>query len=87
MARIREVTVDVPVVITSGDSGGTFGVVGVMAAAFSCVVLVALAALVWVLLAYPRTDYSTTVPTTRQLGPCEPFCSLRTTTSAPGVTR
>ncbi|MEU2258548.1 hypothetical protein ABZ540_35885 [Nocardia xishanensis] len=27
------------------------------------------------------TDYST-VPA-RELGPCEPFCSLRTTTTAP----
>jgi hypothetical protein len=87
MARVREVTVDVPVIVGGGNSGGGLGGVGVMAAAFSCVVLVALAALIWVLLAFPRTDYSTTVPTTRQLGPCEPFCSLRTTPSAPGATR
>lgn len=73
MSREREYVVMIP--------GGSAGAVG---AFFLAVVLLAVALLVTVAIAFPDREYST-VPTTRQLGPCAPFCSLRTTTVVPPI--
>ncbi|MEV6340952.1 hypothetical protein AB0M12_40310 [Nocardia vinacea] len=64
------------------SSGSGVGIVAAMFALLGGVVLVTLLVLAAVVVAFPSHDYST-VPTTRQLGPCEPFCSLRTTTAVP----
>jgi hypothetical protein len=75
MAR-RERVVDVVIPIVPG--GGGFGGVGAMFALFGGVVLFAVLVMLIVVAAYPSPHYST-VPT-RELGPCAPFCSARTTT-------
>lgn len=81
MARERIVEVVVPIVPDSGGRG--VGVVSSMALLLASVVFLALAAMVAVTLAFPGHDPSAPSPT-RVVGPCEPFCSLRTTTpSAP----
>ncbi|MGV9823385.1 hypothetical protein [Nocardia xishanensis] len=74
MSRVheREVIVAIPM-----------GIGRPFVAALVLLVLAAVAILLGVITAFPATEYSN-VPTTRELGPCEPFCSLRTTTpSAP----
>ncbi|WP_433635654.1 hypothetical protein [Nocardia sp. CA-120079] len=82
MARIRERVVNVwlPVLPDSGGSG--IGVVRGMATLLAGVVLVGLLVMIAVTVQFPPHKYGT-APVTRQLGPCEPFCSLRTTTVAP----
>lgn len=51
-------------------------------AALVLLVLGIVGILLWTVVAFPGTEYSN-VPVTRELGPCDPFCSLRTTTPAP----
>lgn len=77
---VRERVIDLPLVIVPDTGGRGAGVVSAMALLLAGVVLVALAVMVAVLLAFPSHEYSN-VPVTREFGPCEPFCSLRTTTS------
>ncbi|MBF6284480.1 hypothetical protein REK76_29435 (plasmid) [Nocardia farcinica] len=80
----RERVVHVPVVLPApSGGGGRFGGVGAMFVLFACVVAFALLVLVAVVVMFDGIDYST-VPATRELGPCEPFCSLRTTTAPVG---
>ncbi|MEV0712761.1 hypothetical protein [Nocardia aurea] len=79
MARERIVEVVVPIVPDSG--GGGIGVVSSMAVLLAGVVFFALAAMVAVTLAFPSHDPSAPSPT-RVVGPCEPFCVLRTTIPA-----
>jgi len=79
---VRERVIDIPLVIVPDTGGRGAGVVAAMALLLAGVVLAGLAVMVAVLLAFPSREYST-VPTTRELGPCEPFCSLRTTTAVP----
>lgn len=80
MTRERVVDVVVPIVPDTGGRG--LGVVSAMALLVAGVVLAGLAVMILVLLAFPSHEYST-VPVTREFGPCEPFCSLRTTAPAP----
>ncbi|MBF6162999.1 hypothetical protein [Nocardia cyriacigeorgica] len=83
MARIRERVVSVWVIPTPESSGGSIiGVPAVMAGIVGGVLALAVAAAIALAGAYPGTEY-TNVPSTRQLGPCEPFCSMRTTNPAP----
>jgi hypothetical protein len=81
MAGERVVDVVIPIVPETGGGKGV-GVVASMAALFGVVVVFAVLVLVAVVVMFRGTDYST-VPATRELGPCEPFCSLRTTAPAP----
>ncbi|MEV6297731.1 MULTISPECIES: hypothetical protein [Actinomycetes] len=55
--------------------------IGHMVGAFATVLTVAVLTLLLVVAAFPGHDGSAPA-TPRPLGPCEPFCSLRTTTSA-----
>ncbi|PXX52792.1 hypothetical protein DFR70_13040 [Nocardia tenerifensis] len=73
-----EVVGDAPaLVVVSAGLGG----VGCMASVFLAAVVAALVVLVWVVVAFPsQVGDGSAVPTSRPLGPCEPFCSLRTTT-------
>ncbi|WP_433603741.1 hypothetical protein ACQPXH_33115 (plasmid) [Nocardia sp. CA-135953] len=63
--------------------------VGHMAAVFLAVIVAAIVVLLWVVVAFPsQVGDGSAVPTSRPLGPCEPFCSLRTTVpEAPGGAR
>lgn len=79
---VRERVIDVPLVVVPDTGGRGVGVVSAMALLLAGVVLVGLAVMVAVLLAFPSHEYSN-VPVTREFGPCEPFCSLRTTTVTP----
>lgn len=76
---VRERVIDLPLVIVPDTGGRGVGVVSTMALLLAGVVLAGLAVMVAVLLAFPSHEYSN-VPVTREFGPCEPFCSLRTTT-------
>jgi hypothetical protein len=72
-------------VVVSGGLG-----VGHMAALFLAVIAAAVVVLLWVVVAFPsQVGDGSAVPTSRQLGPCEPFCSLRTTAvpAVPGGVR
>ncbi|WP_157129100.1 hypothetical protein [Nocardia amamiensis] len=54
-----------------------------MAAAFAAVLAAGVLVLLLVTTAFPGHEGSAPA-TPRPLGPCEPFCSLRTTTAVPG---
>ncbi|WP_306372065.1 hypothetical protein [Nocardia sp. CC216A] len=80
MTRVRERVVNVWVPVPIG--GGRFGGVGAMFALFAAVLAVAVLVLLVVVAAYPSPQYSP-VPTTYELGPCDPFCAPRATVTAP----
>ncbi|WP_433527768.1 hypothetical protein ACQPZ2_44080 (plasmid) [Nocardia pseudovaccinii] len=83
MTHRRDRVMQIPMPVRSSGSGGnSLGVVGAMFVLLAAVVAGGLLVLVAVMVMFPTHQYST-VPTTREMGPCEPFCSLRPTTAAP----
>lgn len=87
MARSREHVVNIWVPLGDGNGGGFLGGAGAMFALFAAVVGAAVLVLVAVVVLFPSTQYSSTTSPTRTPGPCEPFCSLRTSAVAPGGVR
>ncbi|MEU4345358.1 hypothetical protein AB0H00_29595 [Nocardia sp. NPDC023852] len=61
--------------------------IGHMVGAFLAVLAVGVLVMLLVTVAFPSHEEGSTRVTPRPLGPCEPFCSLRTTTATPGGAR